>query len=56
MQVNGRVRATMTVPAGTGEDELRERALALPRIAELLAGQPPRKVIAVVDRVVNVVA
>jgi leucyl-tRNA synthetase len=55
VQVNGKVRATMTVPAGTGQDELRRRALALPRVAEMLAGTEPKKVIAVVDRVVNVV-
>jgi leucyl-tRNA synthetase len=45
----------MTVPAGTRQGELRRRALALPRVAEMLAGTEPKKVIAVVDRVVNVV-
>jgi leucyl-tRNA synthetase len=55
VQVNGKLRGTLTVPAGTVEDELRQRALELPRVAELLAGAEPRKVIAVVDRVVNLV-
>jgi leucyl-tRNA synthetase len=55
VQVNGKLRATMTVPAGTNADDLRQRALELPRIVELLTGAEPRKVIAVVDRVVNVV-
>ena len=55
VQVNGKLRATMAVPAGTGEEQLRERALALPRVMELLERRSPRKVIAVVDRVVNVV-
>ena len=32
VQVNGKLRGTLTVPAGTGEDELRQRALrAAPR-------------------------
>jgi leucyl-tRNA synthetase len=55
VQVNGKLRATMVVPAGTGADDLRQRALELPRIVALLDGGEPRKVIAVVDRVVNVV-
>ena len=55
VQVNGKLRATMTVPAGTGEEDLRQRALELPRIVELLGEVEPRKVVAVIDRVVNLV-
>ncbi len=55
VQVNGKLRGTLTVPAGTGEDELRRRALEVPRVVELLAGSEPRKVITVIDRVVNLV-
>jgi leucyl-tRNA synthetase len=55
VQINGKLRGTITVPAGTPEDELRHRALELPRVAEQLAGAEPRKVVVVVDRVVNVV-
>jgi leucyl-tRNA synthetase len=55
VQVNGKLRATMTVPAGTAAEDLRQRALELPRIVELLAASQPRKVVAVVDRVVNLV-
>jgi leucyl-tRNA synthetase len=55
VQINGKLRGTITVPAGTSEDELRRRALELPRVAEQLAGAEPRKVVVVVDRVVNVV-
>jgi leucyl-tRNA synthetase len=55
VQVNGKLRATLSVPAGTGEEELRARALALPRVSELLAGREPRAVIAKVDRIVSVV-
>ncbi|MGH7722892.1 MAG: leucine--tRNA ligase [Candidatus Dormibacteria bacterium] len=55
VQVNGKLRGTLTVAAGTGEEELRRRALELPRVVGILAGAEPRKVVAVVDRVVNVV-
>jgi leucyl-tRNA synthetase len=55
VQVGGRLRATFECPAGTAEPELRRLALQQPRIVELLAGREPRAVIAVPDRVVNVV-
>ncbi len=35
--------------------ELKALALAHPRVVELLAGRTPRAVIAVVDRIVNIV-
>jgi leucyl-tRNA synthetase len=53
--VNGKRRADFEVDAGTSEETLTALALAQPRIAELLGGQTPRKVIAVVDRIVNIV-
>ncbi len=55
VQVNGRLRATLTVDAGTPTAELERQALALPRIVELLDAAAPKRVITVVDRVVNVV-
>jgi leucyl-tRNA synthetase len=53
--VNGKRRAEVEVDAGTSEVALKELALAQPRVVELLAGQTPRTVIAVVDRIVNIV-
>ena len=53
--VNGKRRAELEVDAGTSEAALTELALAQPRVAELLAGRTPRAVIAVVDRIVNIV-
>ncbi len=53
--VNGKRRAELEVDAGTSEDELRRRALELPRVAELLQGREPGRVVAVVDRIVNIV-
>ena len=55
VQINGKTRATMQVPAGTSADELERRARELPRIAELLTGATVRKVVAVPDRIVNFV-
>jgi len=53
--LNGKRRATLEVPAGTPPDELERQALALPHITELLAGRTPRRVVAVRDRMVNLV-
>ena len=55
IQVNGKVRATITVPAGLSQAELRERALSHARIVELLAGRNPDNVIVVPGRIVNIV-
>jgi leucyl-tRNA synthetase len=55
VQVSGKVRDKLEVPPGIGEVELRELALALPKIQELLGGIPPRTVIVKPPRVVNVV-
>ena len=56
VQVNGRLRAHVTVAAGASETEVREAALALDRTKEVLAGAEVRKVIVVPGRLVNIVA
>ncbi|MGH7687191.1 MAG: leucine--tRNA ligase [Candidatus Dormibacteria bacterium] len=53
--VNGKVRGQVEVDAGTPADELRRLALEQPRIRDLLGEHAPKKVVAVVDRIVNVV-
>ncbi len=53
--VNGKVRAKVTVAAAASEDEVRRAALGEARIAEILAGRAPRKVIVVPGRLVNLV-
>jgi leucyl-tRNA synthetase len=55
VQINGKVRAQFEVEAGTTEADLEQLALEQPRVVELLGGKQPRKVIAVVDRIVNIV-
>lgn len=56
VQVNGKVRAQLEVPADADAAALEAAALADARIAELLAGKTVRKVVAVPGRLVNVVA
>ena len=55
IQVNGKVRSRITVPADAGQDEIRAAALADEKIVAALAGAEPRKVIVVPGRLVNVV-
>jgi leucyl-tRNA synthetase len=54
-QVNGKLRARISVPAAADESTVRERALADPGVARFVAGQPVRKFIYVPGKLVNVV-
>jgi len=56
VQVNGKVRSKLTVPADVTEEALREAALKDPRVTESLAGKTVRKVIVVPRKLVNIVA
>lgn len=55
VQVNGRVRERITVPAEATEAEVRAQAEALPRIAEQLEGQTIARVVYVPGRLLNIV-
>jgi len=55
VQVNGRVRAKMTVPAGLGEADLVPKALAIPAVAQHINGKRVVKQIVVPDKLVNLV-
>jgi leucyl-tRNA synthetase len=55
IQVNGKVRARVTVPADADADAVKAAALAEEKVVALLAGAEPRKVIVVPGRLVNVV-
>jgi leucyl-tRNA synthetase len=54
VQVNGKVRGRVTVPADAAEDAVREQALA--SVANLTEGKNIFKVIVVPGRLVNIVA
>jgi leucyl-tRNA synthetase len=55
VQVNGKVRGRAEVPVGLSEDELVERARALPRVQAVLDGKDVRKAIVVPGKLVNLV-
>jgi leucyl-tRNA synthetase len=55
VQVQGKLRGTLTVPAGTDNKALEERALALDTVQKAIDGRPVRKVIVVPGRIVNIV-
>lgn len=55
IQVNGKVRSRLTVPAGTAEDQLRELALADERIKSFIGDKKVLKVIVPRGQLVNIV-
>ena len=55
VQVNGKVRDRIEVPAGLDDDRLKETALASDRIQNWMDGKSPRKVIVVRGKLVNIV-
>jgi leucyl-tRNA synthetase len=56
VQVNGKLRGTVTVDRGAANDVCEAAALGLPAVQKQLEGKPPRKVIVVRDKIVNIVA
>jgi leucyl-tRNA synthetase len=55
VQVNGKLRSHLHLPFGTAEDTLKARALEDPKIRPFTDGKVIKKVIAVPDRLVNIV-
>jgi len=55
VQVNGRLRATLTVPKGLANAAAEKAALDDPAVARAIGDKPVRRVIVVPDRIVNVV-
>jgi len=56
IQINGKVRARITVPADASEEAVREAALASERVKKVLGSAEVHKVIVVPGRLVNIVA
>ena len=56
VQVNGKLRDTLTAPRGLDRAAAEALALASDKVQRQLNGAPPRKVIVVPDRLVNIVA
>ncbi len=55
VQVQGKLRARIKVPAAASASEIEAIALADPGVVPHLSGKPPKKVIVVPGRMVNVV-
>ena len=55
VQVNGKLRSRVTVPAGVGEEELKAAALADEKVLPFLEGKQVRKVVCVPGKLVNIV-
>jgi leucyl-tRNA synthetase len=55
VQVNGKLRGVVDVPAGADQATVEEAARALDRVAGALDGKPVRRVIYVPDRLINFV-
>jgi len=56
IQVNGKLRDTLSAPRGLDRAAVEELALGSEKVQRLLEGNAPRKVIVVPDRLVNIVA
>jgi leucyl-tRNA synthetase len=56
IQVNGKLRDTISAPRGLDRAATEELALESEKVQRVLDGSPPRKVIVVPDRLVNIVA
>lgn len=55
IQVNGKVRTKLQVPAGTDDQQLQSLALEDEKIASLVAEKQPKKIIVVQNKLVNIV-
>ena len=55
MQINGKVRTRLTVPADTSEDELQRLALADPAVQPYISGKTVKKVVVAQGRLVSIV-
>ena len=55
IQINGKLRGKLLIPAGLADDEAKERALKDSKVAEFIGGQSIKKVIVIKGRLVNIV-
>jgi leucyl-tRNA synthetase len=56
VQVNGKVRDRLEVPAGTPESEIRDQALKSEAVKRHLDSKPPKKFIFIKDKMLSIVA
>jgi leucyl-tRNA synthetase len=56
IQINGKVRARITVASDMPEAKIKETALADPKVKEILKDSIPKKVIVIPGRLINIVS
>jgi leucyl-tRNA synthetase len=55
LQVNGKHRGSVVVPAGASREEIEAAAAKHEAVAQFGGGKPPKKIVVVPGRLVNVV-
>jgi leucyl-tRNA synthetase len=55
LQVNGKVRGQLQLPADAGREEIERRAAAAPEVQRVAEGRAPKRIVIVPGRLVNVV-
>jgi leucyl-tRNA synthetase len=55
VQVNGKRRGEITVPRGANDNDVKATALAVEGVVRAMEGKPPKRVIVVPERIVNIV-
>jgi leucyl-tRNA synthetase len=55
VQVNGKLRGRLTVPADTGEEEIKQLALADEKVSGFISGKTVQKIVVVKGKLVNIV-
>jgi leucyl-tRNA synthetase len=55
LQINGKLRGSISVPAKAAKEEIEQAALASPVTQKFMEGKPARKVVVVPGRLVNIV-
>ena len=55
VQINGKRRTEVTLPIGASREAIEREVLSLEAVARMLDGKPPKKLVIVPDRIVNVV-
>jgi leucyl-tRNA synthetase len=55
VQVNGKLRDRVVLPANASEEDIKSAALASEAIQKFLNGKPPKKVIVAQKKLVNIV-
>ena len=55
VQVNGKLRGTITLPRDSDNKSAEDAAFDLPAVQRAVGGKPPKRVVVVKDRIVNIV-